>query len=294
MARPVRVLPPLLALACVVGVGCDRPAGAELSSTAAPAIAQAVSRPAEVIAVLIAAEPQPLYASLRSGRSLALPGRTWYASILARAGLPISSVELVDPAGGFRAALVAPASDPIDRSAALVVAVPLRAPDRLLALATSGRDAGFRAVRDAEGIDWLEPTRVERDASYRAVVRNRVLLARTREAIARAGPYLAQRDPDAVLGGSSTAGAAARLELDGVRLANSAPSLGALVAAAGDPAGCPSWRGTVSPVASSSAPPLVSLRCANDARSLSFALDTTMLDALATMLLGSASIDGGR
>jgi hypothetical protein len=247
-----------------------------------------------VIAVLVAAEPQPLYEALRTDRALALPGRTWYASVLARAGLPLTSVELVDPAGGFRAALVEPTSDAIDRGAALVVAVPMRAPDRLVALATSGRDARFRVVRDAEGIDWLEPTRAEGAPSYRAVVRNRFLLARTRDAIARAGPYLAQRASDAVLASNSTVGTMACLEFDGVRVAASAPSLGALLSAAGDRPGCRSWRGTVAPSDGSRAPALALLQCANDARSMSIALDTPTLDVLGTLLLGAAPVDGGR
>ncbi len=292
--RPVRAVPLSIALACVVGSACEQPSFAPLSPSATPAVAPAVARPPEVIAVLVAAEPQPLYEALRTDRALALPGRTWYASVLARAGLALPSVELVDPAGGFRAALVAPSSDAIERAASVVVAVPMRAPDRLLALATSGRDARFRAVRDAEGIDWLEPTRAEGIPLYRALVRNRFLLARTRDAIARAGPYLAQREPEAVLASSSTLGSTARLELDGVRVAASAPSLGALLSAAGDRPGCRSWRGTVAPADGSSAPAQILLQCANEARSLSIALDTPVLDALATLLLGAAPIDGGR
>jgi hypothetical protein len=247
-----------------------------------------------LIAVLVAADPQPLYETLRSGRSLALPGRTWYASILARAGLTLSSVELVDPAGGLRAALVAPAPDATDRETAVVVAVPMRAPDRLLALATSGSDARFRVVRDAAGIDWLEPRRAEEGASHRAVVRNRFLFARSREAIARSGPYLAQRDPDAVLSNGPTAGSDVLLELDGVRVAASAPSLGALLVAGDSRPACPSWRGTVAAVAGSAAPLLVSLRCKADARSSSITLDSTTIDALAALLVGPARVDGGR
>jgi len=289
----VRATLPPLALACVVGMGCYNPADVALSSSSTPAVGPTIPRPAEVIAVLVAAEPQPLYETLRSGRSLALPGRTWYASILARAGLALSSAELVDPAGGLRAALVAPASDATDRAAAVVVAVPMRAPDRLLALATSGHDARFRVVRDAAGIDWLEPKRADEGSSYRAVVRNRFLFARTRDAIARAGPYLSQRDPNAVLSDGATAGSGVLVELDGVRVAASAPSLGALLFAGDGRSACPSWRGTVASVAGSTAPPLVSQRCVADARTSSIALDSKNIDALAALLIGPAPVDGG-
>lgn len=149
----------------------------------------APERPAELLGVGALAPASSFWPVLREAlhtRDPSLP-RSWGAALAAAAGLPITTAELFEDDRGSKLALMRSESDATE----LVLAVPVRAIDRLLVAASSGRDARFVRVREAR----LELLRARLAPGGRAlalgVSGNHLLLSTSEHALRVAGPWLA-------------------------------------------------------------------------------------------------------
>ncbi|MBK6519719.1 MAG: hypothetical protein IPG04_37685 [Polyangiaceae bacterium] len=194
---------------CLVGVlavaaaGCaEQRAAPAPSESAPPPERPPAPRPHGVIGTAVAASPARLHGSLRSllGDELGLAS-TYGATVTLLAGLPLTSAPTIDEAAPLRAVLWAPTSSEVE----LVAAVPLRAPELLLAQVSSGQAAPHRTRRDEEaGLDWVEPVAVDVPPSVAvAVARNHLVLGSSARAVAACGAYLAHPAPPELEPGSS-------------------------------------------------------------------------------------------
>lgn len=205
----------LFALAGLVSASCsDAPASSGGSSaTSAPALPPA-DKPRAMRGALVLGDARRVHDLLKTryGFRALLPGATWEASVVVLAGLSISCAETVDGSGVVRGALVKNGAGAMD----LVLGVPLRAPDRLLALNAAGKDASFRVRRDdAARIDWLEPVVV--DVPVRRAVgvsKNHLVLGGSAESVALVAAYLAEAS--ALDFASPSSGLTAKLEADAI------------------------------------------------------------------------------
>lgn len=209
MTLPDRLLSRRMWLACIAAAGCSNTPpneggpGSTGQASAAP-VKPIVSRPAEVCGTGSLRDLQPTYELLRGAYGLSLlTSRSWEASAVVAAGLPVTVTDTVDSKGALRFALVARGGSeatPPERSAVeLVFGVPLRAPDRLLTMVTSGEAARFRARRDdAADLDWLEPASASPAAANEpwalGVSRNHLICGPSAGALQIAGAFLSGGD----------------------------------------------------------------------------------------------------
>lgn len=169
--------------ACRSSDSAPAPAG---SAAAAPL--PAPERPAELVGVGSLAPASSFWPQLREAlhpRDPSLP-RSWGAALCAAAGLPITAAELFEDDRGSKLALARSESG----ASELVWAVPVRAVDRLLVVASSGRDARFDRVPEGR----LELLRPRHPPAGRApalgVSGNFLLLSTSEHALRLAGPWL--------------------------------------------------------------------------------------------------------
>lgn len=119
-----------------------------------------------------------------------LTSRSWDASIVVASGLPVTVTDTVDSKGIIRFALIH-----VGTPAAVEVAigVPLRGPDKLLTMVSSGESAHFRKRRDdAADIDWLEPASpADPQGNWaRGVSRNHLVFGSSPRAVEVAAAFL--------------------------------------------------------------------------------------------------------
>jgi hypothetical protein len=139
---------------------------------------------------MVVPDVQQVHDQLRDAAAVGplLLGRSWAASVVGLAGLPIRAAEYVDEAGAARLAVVERTD-----GAGVIAAVPLRNADALLAVSTAGERAPFRVHRDAAGpFDLLVRTDGRSDAPALAVAGNYLLIADRAASITEAGRFLSQ------------------------------------------------------------------------------------------------------
>jgi hypothetical protein len=131
-----------------------------------------------------------LQAALKSDARLGahLLGRSWAASAVGWAGLPVTAAEHVEPTGQIRGAVAA-------RSGALgyAIAIPLQNPGALLAVVTAGEGARFRR-RAADGFDHLVLAKGD-DGKRRVLVGGFLVVAGSDDDFAELGPFVSQKAP---------------------------------------------------------------------------------------------------
>ncbi len=280
MSRRMRQSPRLAVLALVAAStwgGCDGSQTPPPIPSAAP-VAAAVPRPSEVVGTAVLVQPAALMKLAKEAYGLEAPLLERRLGVLVTdlAGLPVMAAEHVDEAGPLRLAAVGPTP-----RAEVVVAVPLRAADRLLLVATAGESAPFRSVRRGR-VDYLEPVRA--GGKSLAVATNHLIIGESAAAVAVAAEFLG--DPasnafDAAVGdGPRFAG-----ELPLSVLARLKPSLGGLsswLALAPLPPGLGDALGTAGPVAFSVTFGVAGIRCELGAKLASplDAFETGPIDAL--------------
>ena len=144
-------------------------------------------RPAAAAAHVVVDDAASLHAALKSDARLGayLPGRSWGASAVVWAGLPITAAEHVDLAGQIRGAI---AIRP--EGLGYAVAFPLQNQGALLAVVTAGQSARFRR-RSVDGADHLVPAQGE-DGKQRALLRGYLVVAGSTADLAELGPFLVQ------------------------------------------------------------------------------------------------------
>jgi hypothetical protein len=182
----------LLALVVAVSAcfGCDEPDAAR-QVTSAPVPSAPIARPSAVRGTAVVSRPATLQRELADRFALDVPGlsRSFGVTVTDFSGLPLLAADNVDEAGPLRVAFVAG-----PERTEVVVAVPLRAPDRLLLAATGGEGARFRAVRRGS-VDFLEPTRPAPGRAL-AVATNHLVVGESAAAVASVAEFLG--DPASV------------------------------------------------------------------------------------------------
>ena len=211
------------AIAVTSGSACGSDSPVELApSGSAPAPPPPLPRPAELIGTATLRSAQRVHDLLRETYGLSiLPGARWEASAVVLAGLPITATETIDDRGSVRFALVEPAGEPIG----VVAALPLRAPDKLIATVTAGEAAGHRVKRDDAGIDWLTPVRPEaHPGRVLAVARNHLVVGSSERVVALAAAFLANPAALEIAAGEADL----EVQLPGAGAARLAPALAPL------------------------------------------------------------------
>lgn len=166
------------------------PAPASASASSAVPVLAPVPRPDGVRGVGVASDLQRVHELLKEVYGLALlTGKSWTSSAADLAGMPITASDTIDSGAAVRLALVAAEQGLFD----VVVAVPLRDADRLIALVTAGASAPYRLRREeATSLAWLEPTAVDVPSRWsRAIARNHLIVASSIAALSAAGSFLA-------------------------------------------------------------------------------------------------------
>lgn len=172
-----------LVVACQGSDSGPAPRGS--TSTAPPPTPE---RPAELLGLGALAPASSFWPALREAlhpRDPSLP-RSWGAALANAAGLPITAAELFEDDRPSKLALLESGSD----SPELVLAVPVRAIDRLLVLAASGREARFERAHEGR-LELLRP-RHGSDGRVPAlgVSGNHLLLSTSERALRLAGGWL--------------------------------------------------------------------------------------------------------
>ena len=170
----------------LVGCSSDAPEPTPVSSAPPFAAAQA---PAGLLGALVVPAPAALFELCRDSYDLPVTGSSWAAFTVALLGMPIMASEAFDVGSSIRVALLESTAG----APAVVLALPLRAPDRLIAVATLGESARFRSQKDdALRGERLIPTSGEATHEIGAL-RNHLVVGPS-GALARAGAFLA--DPE--------------------------------------------------------------------------------------------------
>lgn len=149
-------------------------------------------RPPEICGVGSLRNLQELHDLMRGRYGLELlTSRSWDATVVTAAGLPITVTDTVDSGGVLRFALIQ-IGTPI--AVEVVMGVPLRGADKLLTMVTSGESAPFSKRRDdAADIDWLDlvvPAEGSQAAWARGVSRNHLVVGSSSGAVAGAAAFL--------------------------------------------------------------------------------------------------------
>jgi hypothetical protein len=153
----------------LVGCSSDAPAPAPSSG---PAPLPRAEVPTGVRGVCIVPNAAALFELASKSYDLPLAGRSWPVFATNALGLPITASEAFDSQGPLRAALV----EPNGSSPSPIVALPMRAPDRLIAVATLGEGAPFRVQKD-EAVRGERLVQNEGSARFElAVVRNALVV----------------------------------------------------------------------------------------------------------------------
>jgi hypothetical protein len=167
--------------------GSDSEPGAPGSSSAA--VLPAPEKPALLVGVGSLAPARDFWPALREAlhvRDPSLP-RSWGAALSVVAGLPITTAELFEDDRPSKLAL----SKSETGTPELVLAVPVRAVDRLLVVASSGRDALF----DRVSVERVELLRLRHGSDERrlslGVSGNHLLLSTSEHALRQLGAWLA-------------------------------------------------------------------------------------------------------
>ncbi|NUP06393.1 MAG: hypothetical protein HOW73_10080 [Polyangiaceae bacterium] len=158
--------------------------------SALPAPLPPIDRPSTVHATAVVRDVQRVHERLKSRFGFAiLPGSTWEASAVVLAGLSLSAADTVDGAAPLHIAVTRSETNLLD----VVVGIPLRAPDRLIASAIAGADARYGLRRDdAARVDLLEPRAAGAAAGIAiGVARNHLVVASSSEALRAAAAFVA-------------------------------------------------------------------------------------------------------
>lgn len=173
-------------------LGCSSEPGDAAPTSSAPPLGPA-EIPADLLGVCVVEAPGALFDLVRKAYDLPIVGSSWAALATNALGLPITASEAFDTSAALRIAVLPRQTEPVAIALDAVLALPLRAPDRLIATATLGQSALFRIEKDeALRGERLVPTGAPRDFVL-ALVRNHLLVGAA-SAVARAGGFLA--DPE--------------------------------------------------------------------------------------------------
>ena len=126
-------------------IGCSSDAPEPAPTSGGPAELPPVEAPSDLLGVGVVPAPAALFELASKRYDLPLAGSSWAAFAVGVLGLPITASEAFDLTAPVRLALVDP---PGFGGLGAMVALPLRAPDRLIAVASLGAGAPFRAEKD--------------------------------------------------------------------------------------------------------------------------------------------------
>lgn len=185
MRRVIRFVTALGAI--LTSCGPNAPDGSSSSSAPAPAAAAPIPRPAAVAAHLVVQDVAGLHETLKTDSRLGayLVGRSWAASAVSWAGLPITAAEHVETSGQLRGAVALRPG-----GVGWAIAIPLHNPGALLAVVTAGDGTRFRR-KPQSGFDELVLAK-EDDGRFRAIAGGFLVVAGTALDLGELAAFLSQ------------------------------------------------------------------------------------------------------